>query len=131
MRLSKWLAKCLSLATLVAATGVLGAGGMGCAEETFKCCECRFTIPPECTVTDPAVIASEFILCTCRDEAYTYEECGVYCKNQVPATLAVTPEVIGPAARPPLTCSAPVAMVQAPLETLAKNSCSVGTPVGE
>jgi hypothetical protein len=131
MRRNKWLAKCLSLSTLLAAAGVLGAGGMGCAEETFAFCECRFTMPPECLPTDPAVVASEFILCTGRDEEYTYEECGVYCKNQVPAILALTPEVIGPTARPPITCSAPVAMPQAPVETLAKNSCSVGTPVGE
>ena len=130
MRRSKFLAKCLSLVTLVAAAGVLGAGGMGCAEETFAFCECRFAMPTECVPTDPAVVASEFYLCTGRDDEFTYEECGVYCKSQVPQILATAPDQIGPLARPPITCSAPVAMA-APSETIAKNSCSIGTPVGE
>lgn len=132
MRPTQWLKKGFSLSMLVVVTGVLGGGGIACGDEEFTCCECHFAMPAECTATDPAVMASEFILCSCNEgDPYTYESCGVYCKAKVPQTLAVTPELIGPAARPPFTCSGPVAMAGEPSETLAKGSCSIGSPVGE
>jgi hypothetical protein len=106
--------------SVVPLTGLVTAGSIGCADEAFKCCECAF----ECT--DAAAMPGLFYLCDCPNgDTYTYEECGIFCKQQL------TPEEINARAlanNPPFTgCMATPKQGT----VLAKNSCSPGWPVGE
>jgi len=108
------------MASVIAVTGLVVAGSIGCADETFKCCECGF----ECT--DAAAMPGTFYLCDCPNgDTYTYEECGIFCQQQL------TQEELDARAlanNPPFT-----ACMRKPKQgsVLAKNSCSPGWPVGE
>lgn len=151
MRWFKSLLKGFTFSTM-GATALALAGGIGCGDESFKFCECRYA----CTgnypsPADPATMTTspvDLIVCDEGDGGYTYGDCGVFCKTTFPtATLPTVettplcacyspgcgttcyksvPGVIGAPTVATLTgCTAE------PAETLAKNSCSPGTPVGD
>jgi hypothetical protein len=110
----------ISFTGLVTA-GSVAAGSVACADETFKCCECAF----DCTDAATTMPAT-YYLCDCpKGDTYTYEECGIFCQQQL------TQEELDARAlmnNPPLS-----ACTRLPKQgsVLAKNSCSPGWPVGE
>jgi hypothetical protein len=124
----KSLAKYFTFSTMLAVMFASGAGGVGCAEETFKCCECAF----DCQAPDPAdptgatLVPATYYLCDCPSgDSYTYEQCGTFCK------LELTQAELDARA---LTNVPPMSMctlVPKQASVLAKNSCSPGWPVGE
>jgi hypothetical protein len=87
-------------------------------------------MPPECTPVDPAVVAPDFSLCAC--DSFTYEECGKYCKETVPAQLLANPSAVGAQAVPPFMCTPPAMPpmppppLPEPVSALAKDVCSTG-----
>jgi hypothetical protein len=114
----KTLVRGLAASSLVAVTTLSVAGGFGCAEETFKCCECAF----QCS--DAMGAEATFYMCDCpQGDTYTYEECGILCKVQMtPEELNVRASAAGLS-----NCMLPPKQNS----VLAKNSCSPGWPVGE
>jgi len=129
----KRFARTITWATMVGSVGLMLSGAIACAEETFACCECKF---PTCQAPDPANpgagIPAPQTVCTCGQE-YTYETCGTYCFEQVPSELLAKEAAM---VLMPMTCGTPDASgnyVITPQTgtVLAKNSCSVGSPVGE
>ena len=116
----KNLAKCLTLSSMVGAMGLSLAGGIGCAEETFKCCEGAFE---GCVDAMGATVT--YYLCDCPSgDTYTYEECGVFMKQQLTQAELDTRAA----------ADAGLSMCALPAKqgtVLAKNSCSPGWPVGD
>jgi hypothetical protein len=166
MRWLKNLARYSTFSVLLGTAAFSAAGGVGCAEETFKCCECKFAA---CDATDPttmmpivdgagAPVTTGLTRCDCPEGGYTYGECGVFCKERLGAQLPViqlTPlcacQSAGCGNDSGTTCYEPVAGAP-PLtlltctdqpdpklppvipdvgQSVAKNSCSPGSPVGE
>ena len=150
MRWFKSLLKGLSFSTM-AASAVALAGGVGCGDETFKFCECKYGCTANYTDAAgmPAMTNATLTVCNPVDDANTYGDCGVFCNSTFPDTgQLVGLETVqlgaclgGPAAA---TCYDPVPGVlgapttatltgcaPTPTQTLAKNSCSPGVPVGE
>lgn len=147
MRWFKSLFKGITFSTMAASAVVL-AGGVGCGDESFNFCECKFA----CTANypDPAdptlMLTVNTDLSVCQSGEFTYGDCGVFCKSTFPQQLLgletvplcacgpgcenqcyePVPGVVGPPTVATMTMCA-----MAPAQTLAKNSCSPGTPVGE
>jgi hypothetical protein len=150
MRWFKNLLKGFTFSTMSATALLLAAGGIGCGDESFKFCECKFS----CTANypDPANPGSMITapgpvpLTICDEGEYTYSDCGVFCKATLPPTLPAlettplcacqsdgcgttcydaVPGVIG------APTMATLSMCTGEPQSLAKNSCSPGTPVGE
>jgi hypothetical protein len=105
MRLWKSFAKWVTCSAMLLACGVSAFASVGCADETFVCCQCKFLRPPECTPVDPAVVSTDFTLCAC--DSYTYEECGKLCKETIATQLLLDPNSVGATASPPFTCTPP------------------------
>lgn len=117
----KRIARALTGSALLFAVGVCAVGGIGCAEESFKCCECKFA----CMKVDSAAAGSdELTVCECPSEGFTYEECGIFCYKQVQAELDARATVN----QPPLTMCGSSPKTDS---VVAKNSCQPGTPVSE
>lgn len=103
------------VARLVA--GSLLAGGLalalgtsaGCiADQEFKCCECTF---PTCV--DGSGTAAPQDVCACT-QSFTYEECGLYCRDAAPIALF----------------NQGLQSCGTATNSMAKDSCSTGSPVG-
>src|SRR5688572_20034031 len=85
MRWFKSLLKGLSFSTM-AASAVALAGGVGCGDETFKFCECKFGCTANYTdgTGAAAMIQATLTVCDAVDGASTYGDCGVFCKSTFP-----------------------------------------------
>lgn len=148
MRWFKSLLKGLSFSTM-ATCSVLLAAGVGCGDENFNFCECKYAC--QASFTDGSgtmqMTAATLTVCDPGDGGYSYGDCGVFCKSTFPATgfLPLETQPLnactgGPAATicyepapglgPPIVATLSGCMT-APTQTIAKNSCSPGTPVGE
>ncbi|HEY3500048.1 MAG TPA: hypothetical protein VGK73_35405 [Polyangiaceae bacterium] len=95
-------------ALLLAAACLVLSGGLACAEEEFECCECFF---PQCV--DAMGTGAPQRVCSCA-APFTYEACGVFCEQKAPADL-YNQGFTG--------CGSASS-------SLAKDSCSIGNPVG-
>ena len=124
-------ARTVTWSTMLAASALGMVGGIGCAEETFQCCECKFQT---CQAPDPAnpgsFLPAPQTVCACNQE-FTYESCGTYCYEQAPKDLLAL-EMSGALAM----CGSADAngnYVITPQTgtVLAKDSCNAGSPVGE
>jgi hypothetical protein len=102
------LAKLASGAVLVGFACLAISGSLACAEEELECCECFF---PQCL--DSMGSGSPQRVCSCEGP-YTYEQCGLFCKDTAPVDLF---------AQGFTNCGVASS-------TLAKDSCSIGSPVG-
>lgn len=78
MRLWKFLARGMTASLMLFVAGMLAFTSVGCAEETFKCCQCKYP----CTDAKGAPI----VVCDCSKE-FTYEECGTLCHETLPPAL--------------------------------------------
>jgi hypothetical protein len=78
MRRWKLFARSVSC-SVVLAVGALAFTNLGCADDSFKCCQCAYAC------TDPASGAT-VSRCDCST-TYTYEDCGVYCEETLPGQL--------------------------------------------
>ncbi len=101
---TRWLSGSLLLALVAFAA----SGSVACAEEEFKCCECLF---PQCVDAMGAGVSQ--LPCSCT-QAYTYEACGKFCEQDAPAALFL----------------AGFTSCGKASSSLAKDSCSIGNPVG-
>jgi hypothetical protein len=102
------LARWISGSALLVFAAFAGSGSVACAEEEFKACECYF---PQCT--DAMGTSGPQIVCD-KTRTFTYEECGKFCEQDAPAALMLGGFTgCGKAS-----------------SSLAKNSCSIGNPVG-
>jgi hypothetical protein len=88
--------------SLFTSTGCVG-------DEDFKCCECTF---PSCM--DSAMASAPQDVCVCT-QPFTYEDCGVYCRETAPLDL----------------WNKGLRGCGDANNSVAKNSCSTGYPVGE
>jgi hypothetical protein len=102
--LTRWL----SGSVLLVFAALAASGSVACAEEEFKACECFF---PQCM--DAMLVASPQLVCD-KTRTYTYETCGKFCEQDVPVSLFLSGFT---------NCGTASS-------SLAKNSCSVGNPVG-
>jgi hypothetical protein len=84
------------------------SGSVACAQEEFKCCECFF---PNCSDANGAAAPQRPCSCT---QLYTYEACGKFCEQDAPSALFMGGFT---------SCGSASS-------TLAKDSCSIGNPVG-
>ena len=116
-----WLrnfARGMTLSSMLA-VGLAVAGGIGCGEEEFKCCEGAF----DCT--DAAGTMVTFYMCNCPDgDTYTYEECGLLMKAEL-TQAELDARALADAGL--MACVMPVKQGT----VYAKNSCSPGWPVGD
>lgn len=133
-RRSRWVrffGPVFTWSTLLGVSGIGAASGtVACAEETFQCCACKFS---NCMAPDAAnpgsMIPAPVDSCDCKQE-YTYESCGVFCYETLPAQLKAK-EAAGQLSG----CGAPDAkgvytITPSQNSVLAKNSCEPGSPVG-
>jgi hypothetical protein len=82
----------------------------GCVgDEDFKCCECTF---PSCVDMNMMPVPQDLCVCT---QTFTYEDCGLYCRDTAPVDL----------------WNQGLRGCGTATNSMAKNSCSVGSPVGE
>jgi hypothetical protein len=103
-RITRWL----SGSVLLGLVALAASGSVACAEEDFQCCECFF---PQCIDTMGVGAAQRPCSCT---QAYSYEACGKFCAQDAPATLFL----------------AGFTSCGTASSSLAKDSCSIGNPVG-
>jgi hypothetical protein len=62
---------------LLCVSGLLAFSNLGCAEEVFECCQCKYAC------TDP--MGTPISVCSC--EQFTYDECGTFCDEELPKAL--------------------------------------------
>jgi hypothetical protein len=83
MRWFKSLLKGLSFSTM-AVSAVALAGGVGCGDETFKFCECKYACATDQVDADGNTISTSLTVCDAGDGTSTYGDCGVFCKSTFP-----------------------------------------------
>ncbi len=102
-------ARYLTGSTMLVLACLVASANISCAEEEFSCCECTF---PNCLDGMGASASQRY--CVCPSTPYTYESCALFCRDQAPLDLK----------------AAGFQMCGTATTTLAKNSCSIGSPVG-
>jgi hypothetical protein len=102
-RIARWL----SGSALLLLVALAASGSVACEQEEFKCCECFF---PSCQDSTMNVVPQ--LQCSCT-QIFSYEACGKFCEQDAAVALFMGGFT---------ACGT--------ASSLAKDSCSVGNPVG-